>query len=78
LLSGKDGAVIEKETVDRLNILAKKSKTTGLTDEELEERAALREKYLKGFRANFKAQLERIKFVDKCELVKVEKDHNQE
>ena len=43
----------------RLNELAAKAKTPeGLTEEEKEERARLREIYLRAFRANFTAQLE--------------------
>lgn len=70
--------MIEKETIDRLNALAKKSKTEGLTDSEIEERALLRERYLEGFRAIFKARLECISFVDENALGEVEKDGNPE
>ena len=55
---------ITKELVDRINELARKSKAEGLTDAEKKEQKKLREQYLKAFRANFRAQLENIEFVD--------------
>ncbi len=55
---------ITKELVDRINELAHKSKKEGLTPEEKDEQKRLREEYLKAFRANFRAQLENIEFVD--------------
>ena len=48
----------------RINELAHKKKTVGLTEEERIEQAHLREKYLQAFRARFKAQLENIEIVD--------------
>ncbi len=48
----------------RINELAHKKKTEGLTEEERIEQAHLREKYLQAFRARFKAQLENIEIVD--------------
>ncbi|MGN7357124.1 DUF896 domain-containing protein [Paenibacillus sp. SAF-054] len=50
--------------VERINELARKHKETGLTKEETEERAKLREKYLQNVRRNFKAQLETIEWVE--------------
>lgn len=43
---------MEKWKIDRINELARKKKTVGLTDAELAEQAALRREYLDGFRAN--------------------------
>ena len=56
--------MIKKETVDRINELAHKAKSEGLSEEEIEERQRLREEYLAGFRENFKAELEYIHIVD--------------
>lgn len=43
---------MEKWKIDRINELARKKKTVGLTPDELTEQAALRREYLDGFRAN--------------------------
>jgi len=50
--------------VARINELARKQKSTGLTEEELTERAKLREIYLNNIRSNFRQQLESIEIVD--------------
>lgn len=50
--------------VGRINELARKHKSTGLTEEELEERAKLREIYLNNIRSNFRQQLDSIEIVD--------------
>lgn len=47
-----------KEQVARINELARKKKTVGLTEAELQEQAALRAQYLKDFREGFKQQLD--------------------
>ena len=48
----------------RINELAKKAKTVGLTEEEKIEQNLLRQEFLIKFRANFKSQLDKIEFVD--------------
>ena len=48
-----------KEKVERINALAKKSRTPeGLTEAEKAEQAALRAEYIAEFRASFAAQLD--------------------
>jgi len=47
-----------KEKVERINELARKKKTVGLTAAELEEQAALRAEYLKDFREGLRQQLD--------------------
>ena len=44
----------------RINELARKKKSVGLTDAELKEQAELRKKYLEIFRKGFKQRLENI------------------
>ncbi len=49
---------MEKEKINRINELARKSKAEGLTPAEKEEQAALRQEYIKDFRAQFGSVLE--------------------
>lgn len=49
---------MEKEKLDRINELAKKSKETPLTEEELAEQAALRQEYIREVRLSFGAMLD--------------------
>ncbi len=56
-----------KEKIDRINELARKSKTAGLSEEEKLEQQALRMEYLEAFRKSFRAQLENIEIVDAVE-----------
>ncbi len=46
-----------KEKIARINELAHKSKTVGLTDGEKAEQQTLRDEYLADIRANFHAQM---------------------
>lgn len=52
---------MEKEQIERINELARKKKTVGLTDAEIEEQAALRAQYLREFRANMEATLQAVR-----------------
>lgn len=56
--------MLEKSRLDRINELAKKAKTEGLTEEEKAEQAQLRKEYIEKFRENFKGQLKQIKYVE--------------
>lgn len=56
--------MITDEEIARINELAHKKKTEGLTEEEVKEQRVLREKFLENFRAGFKQQLESIELVD--------------
>lgn len=56
--------MLEKSRLDRINELAKKAKTEGLTEEEKKEQEQLRKEYIEKFRENFKGHLKKIKFVE--------------
>lgn len=56
--------MITDSDIARINELAKKKKTQGLTDAELKEQKELRERFLENFREGFKQQLEAIELVD--------------
>lgn len=55
---------MKQERIDRINELAKKAKTVGLTPEEDAERAELRQEYLAAVRENLRAQLDHTWIVD--------------
>ena len=52
---------MEHEQIERINELARKKKTVGLTPAEVEEQAALRKQYLAEFRANMEDTLRRVR-----------------
>ena len=57
--------MITQEMIERINELARKSKTPeGLTDAEKEEQQVLRRAYIDAFKRNMRATLENIEFVD--------------
>ncbi|MFJ5963247.1 DUF896 domain-containing protein [Bacillus sp. NPDC093026] len=56
--------MISKEQLARINELSKKSKETGLSEDEKTEQKQLREEYLKAFRSSMKNTLKTVKIVD--------------
>ena len=56
---------IPQELIDRINFLAKKKKTTGLSEDEKVEQQSLRETYLAMFRENFRSHIEMLQVYDK-------------
>lgn len=56
--------VVSDEILARINELAKKAKTEGLTEEEKLEREQLRQEYLQNFRKKFRSQLEQIQILE--------------
>ncbi|MCQ2486168.1 MAG: DUF896 domain-containing protein [Clostridia bacterium] len=55
---------MEQKKIDRINELARKAKTVGLTPDEIEERDKLRKEYIEAYRASLRSQLESIRVVD--------------
>lgn len=72
--------MLSKEKISRINFLARKSKSEGLTEEEKKEQKKLRKEYLGTFRKSFKKRLENITVVDNKEeydrLIKEQKEKN--
>lgn len=55
---------MEQSKIDRINELARKSKSVGLTDEERTEQQALRDEYRAAFRRSLTASLDNTVLVD--------------
>ncbi len=55
---------MEQAKIDRINYLARKSRTEELTSEEKEEQAILRREYIDGFKRSLVGQLENTYIVD--------------
>lgn len=51
---------MQQSVLERINQLAHKAKTIGLTEQEVEERDALRKQYLKSFRENMIGVMENV------------------
>lgn len=56
--------MITAECIARINELAKKSRETGLTEDERSEQADLRRRYIDHIKSQVKVQLDSIKIVD--------------
>ncbi|KGX93078.1 hypothetical protein N781_11705 [Pontibacillus halophilus JSM 076056 = DSM 19796] len=56
--------MLSQDKLDRINVLANKSKSEGLTLTEQKEQKKLREEYLKNVRKSFKNHLHSMKVVD--------------
>ena len=56
--------MITDDMIQRINILAHKKKTVGLTEEELNEQRILYREYIDAFKANLRSQLDMIEIVD--------------
>lgn len=52
---------MDPKKVARINELARKKRTVGLTEGEVREQAALRQEYLEGFRANMQQVLDNVR-----------------
>ena len=56
--------MITQKEIDRINELARKSKTETLSDEEKIEQKALRVKYINGFKESLEGQLNSLVIVE--------------
>ena len=73
LIDDGDVNIMEK-LIERINALARKSRSEGLTDAEKAEQAQLRQKYIQSFRQGFLNTMENVYIVDdKGNKKKVEK-----
>ncbi len=61
---------MEKKKIDRINELALRQKSVGLTEDEKAEQAALRREYIDSCKQNLISQLENIKVVEPDGTVK--------
>lgn len=69
---------MEQSKIDRINFLARKSRTEELTPEEKEEQAVLRREYIDSFKRSLVGQLENTYIVDeKGNKKKVERRKKQ-
>lgn len=56
--------MLDDNKMKRINELAQKKKTTGLTDQEGKEQTLLRKEYLQSFRQSFKKTIENTTVID--------------
>ena len=70
---------MEQKKIDRINELAKKQKTAGLSEEEKTEQAILRKEYIVAYKRSLVSQLENLYFVepDGTKTKVVPKDRNK-
>ncbi|MFD2371412.1 DUF896 domain-containing protein [Brevibacillus sp. GCM10020057] len=59
--------MVSDAEIKRINELAKKSKESGLTDEERFEQKQLRQKYIDAVKMSLKANLDSIRYVEDLE-----------
>lgn len=55
---------MEQSKIDRINVLARKSKSEGLTEEEKKEQDFLRKEFIADVRKNLRSQLDQIDVVN--------------
>ena len=55
---------MEQNKIDRINELAKKQKSSGLSPEEKEEQAILRKEYIEAYKRSLLSQLDNMYFVE--------------
>jgi uncharacterized protein YnzC (UPF0291/DUF896 family) len=55
---------MDQSQIERINFLAKKSKSEGLNDQEKEEQQVLRKAYIESWKNDVKATLSQVSFVE--------------
>ena len=55
---------MEQSKIDRINVLARKSKAEGLTEEEKQEQAVLRRAYIDAVKASLRSNLDNTYVMD--------------
>ena len=70
---------MEQKKIDRINELAKKQKSEGLSEEEKAEQAVLRKEYIEAYKRSLVSQLENLYFVetDGTKTKVIPKDRNK-
>lgn len=68
---------MKKEKIERINFLAKKAKSEGLTEEEKTEQKTLRDEYRAEFRKSLAGQLENTVVIDEYGNKTRLSDYNQ-
>lgn len=70
---------MEQKKIDRINELAKKQKSSGLTPEEKEEQAVLRKEYIEAYKRSLLSQLDNMYFIEpdgtKTKVIPKDKKH---
>ena len=56
--------MMDQKRIDRINVLARKSRETGLTEEEKQEQALLRREYVDSVLGSLRSQLDSVVLVD--------------
>lgn len=56
---------MDSKTIDRINQLARKATGPGLTEQEKEEQARLRQEYIQAVRKNLRGQLDQIDVIQR-------------
>ena len=56
---------MDNAKIERINVLARKAKSEGLTEEEKKERELLRKEYIASIRMNLRSQLDNIDIQEK-------------
>ncbi|MBR6444075.1 MAG: DUF896 domain-containing protein [Firmicutes bacterium] len=69
--------MISREKIERINALAAKKKSVGLTEEEKREQAQLRKEYIEAIRQNTRKQLDRIRFDEDMSPEELEAEKNK-